>query len=171
VDINCGRSDAERFLEEVLQGIAAARLHVSARVLVKLHPADAPSHYRSCLARHAGLGIELHSGGDVVDLFDECDVYVSTYSTSLIEAAATGLPVVYYRVNQQRLGPPFAADEYLSGRCVASPEQLAQLLADRYALTRPAPRGWAQRYLGPTDGAVDRVLAAIEARVPAEARR
>jgi PAS domain-containing protein len=165
IDLNCRRSDAERFLDEVLDGIAAARAHVSAEVVVKLHGSDSPGYHRESLARHPGLEIDLQTDGDVIALFGDCDVYVTTYSTSLIEAAAVGLPVVYYRINAQRLGRPFSDDEFLARRSVSTPAQLASLLADRDALAVPPPGDWVERYLGPTERAVERIIAAVEEQV------
>jgi hypothetical protein len=162
IDLNCRRSDAERFLDEVLTGISAAIGYVSTKVLAKLHPADTPGYYQAILARHSRLAVELRTRGDVIALFDECDVYVTTYSTSLLEAAAIGLPIIYYRVNRQSLSAPFSDDEFLARRSVTSPAQLATLLADRDELATSPPNGWVERYLGPSAGAVDRILAAIE---------
>jgi glycosyltransferase involved in cell wall biosynthesis len=161
IDLNCGRSDAERFLEEVLEGIAAAHGHLDPCVVAKLHPSDAPSYYRTILQRYSQLAVELRSDGDVIDLFDDCDVYVATYSTSLLEAIGAGLPVIYYRVNAQRLGPPFSHDAFLATRSASTPAQLAALLADREALATRPPDDWIEHYLGPSTGAVDRVLSAI----------
>lgn len=165
VDLNCGRSDAERFLEQVLDGIAAAHGHVNPSVVVKLHPADAQSYYGTLLQRHARLAVELRTDGDVIEMFDDCDVYVATYSTSLLEAIAAGLPAIYYRVNAQRLGPPFGGDDFLASRSACTPAQLAALLASREALATGPPDGWIEHYLGPSTGAVDRVLRAIETRI------
>ena len=162
VDLNCGRSDAERFLEQVLDGIAAAHDHVDPSVVVKLHPSDAQSYYGTLLQRHARLVVELRTRGDVIDMFDDCDVYVATYSTSLLEAIAAGLPAIYYQVNAQRLGPPFSDDDFLASRSACTPAQLAALLADREALATGPPDDWIEHYLGPATGSVERVLRAIE---------
>jgi hypothetical protein len=169
IDLNCRRSDSERFLDEILCGIAAADGHVDAAVTVKLHAADAPGYYRESLAHHPRLKVTLQTRGDVIELLADCDIYVTTYSTSLIEAAAIGVPVIYYRVGTQRLAPPFSDDEFLARRCASTPAQLAALLADRDVLQAEPPDGWVERYLGPTSGTVDHVIAAIAASSP-EAR-
>ncbi|HEX3519228.1 MAG TPA: hypothetical protein VHT29_09370 [Solirubrobacteraceae bacterium] len=163
VDLNCGRSDAERFLEQTLAGVAAAGLP-SGEVLVKLHPADEPSYYRELVHRHPELSVEMRSSGDVTSLFTEFDVYVTTYSTSLIEAAAAGMPIIYYRINAQVMGPPFTGDSFLAGRTASTPSELAALLADRDSLMLSPPAGWIEHYLGPTQ-AVDRMLAAIDSHI------
>src|SRR5207302_7096303 len=80
------------------------------------------------LAAHADLSVELLTSGDVVEAFAGADVYVTTHSTSLLEAAALGLPVIYYRVNAQRLHPPFDNDPFMRRRTAASPAELAALL-------------------------------------------
>ena len=152
VDLNCRRSDPERFLDEVLAGIAGALPSVASDVIVKLHPADEPAHYQVVIARHPGLQVELRTRGDVVDMFDEADLYVTTASTSLLEAALM-MPVIFYRVGPQRFQPPFEGDEFLEERTAASASELAALLIDRERLGRhpgrleptlPGPRGSAR---------------------------
>jgi hypothetical protein len=160
IDLNCRRADAERFLGEVLEGISAALPAVRAEVVVKLHPADEPAHYLELLRSFPELEIELTTQGDVVETLGASDIYVTTYSTSLLEAAAS-MPVIYYRVNRQRLGPPFESDGWLGPRTAESAEQLARLLADRALLDQPPPAGWSERYLGPPD-AVAKIAAEIE---------
>jgi len=154
-DLNCRRSDPERFLGEVLEGIAASRRARGAHVLIKLHPADRLESYTSVLGRFAGLELETTRTGDVLDLFSAADAYVTTYSTSLLEAAAVGLPVVYYRVNEQRLHPPFSNDQLMAARTASSPQELAALLDDAGRLELPGGEtvtSWLQEHLGPADG-------------------
>jgi hypothetical protein len=162
IDLNCRRSDAEDFLDQVLEGIAGALPSAASEVVVKLHPADEPAHYRELVARYPQLEVTLTSAGDVVELFAEADIYLTTYSTSLLEAART-MPVVYYRVNEQRLGPPFDGDEYLTPRTASTPGELTALLRDRDRLVA-APPAWIEHYLGPA-GALERIVDAIEGQL------
>lgn len=163
VDLNCRRGDAERFLDDVLTGLAAARPAVADEVVVKLHPADEPAHYQDLLERYSDFHVSLRTAGDISEQFADADLYVTTYSTSLLEAA-TMMPVIYYRVNDQRLGPPFEDDEFLSRRTAATPSELAGLIRDRATLGTSPPAEWLLRYLGPT-GADEQVAAAIEAEL------
>jgi hypothetical protein len=161
MDLNCGRSDVERFTTEVLDGVAEGA--PDARVTLKLHPADEPGHYGELLT---GRAVDVRASGDVLGLFGDADVYVSTYTTSLIEAAAAGLPIVYYRVNPQRIGPPFDGDPWLGRRTATTPAELAALLGDAELLQEPPPPGWIEHVLGPRDGhASDRIWAEISARL------
>ena len=162
-DLNCRRGDAERFLDDVLSGLAAARPAVDDEVFVKLHPADEPAHYRDLIERHPGLHVSLRTDGDVSKLFPHADLYVTTYSTSLLEAARV-MPVIYYRVNDQRIGPPFEDDEFLSQRTASTSAELASLIRDRTPLATAPPSEWLLHYLGPA-GADERVVAAIEAEL------
>ena len=163
VDLNCRRGDAERFLDDVLSGLAAARPAVADEVVVKLHPADEPAHYRDLIERHPDFHVSLRTGGDISEQFAHADLYLTTYSTSLLEAAVM-MPVIYYRVNDQRLGPPFEDDEFLSRRTASTPSELASLIRDRATLATSPPSEWLLRYLGPA-GADERVVAAIEAEL------
>jgi len=162
IDLNCRRSDPERFLEQALEGIARSPRHVGKEVLVKLHSSDPQLHYRAIVKRYPQLRTELRNHGDVIELFHDFDVYLTTYSTSLLEAVAVGLPIIYYQVNPQRMGPPFSDDQFLAGRTARTPIELATLLADPASLASPPPDGWIEQYIGPTTGAVDRILSAIE---------
>jgi hypothetical protein len=165
VDLNCRRSDSEFFLRGVLSGIRDSRLARGAGVRLKLHPADRPAYYRSVFAAIPEVPVQIVTEGDVVGEFDTADIYITTYSTSLLEAVARDLPVIYYRVNPQRLHAPFSDDPFLEARTVHSAEELAALLDDP-ALREPlAPEvrdAWVQRYLGATDGrSTERIERAI----------
>lgn len=166
-DINCRRSDPEQFLENVLDGIARSSRAGDAEVTLKLHPADRIDHYKASLDRYGHLRIAVVDAGDVVAMFAEHDIYITTYSTSLIEAVPLGLPVIYHRVNPQRLHPPFSRDDYLGARTATSAEGIAQLLDDPGTFDvsdAAAANEWAERYLGPTDGqSAQRVIDAIDA--------
>lgn len=145
IDLNCRRSDAERFTAEVLGAVADAL--PGAAVTLKLHPADNPDHYE-------GLGdVDLVTRGDVGALFGAADVYITTYSTSLLDAVATGLPVVYHAVNRQRIGPPFDGDAWLGRRTSHTRAELAALLREPARLAEPPPQGWLDDVLGPEQGA------------------
>jgi hypothetical protein len=166
VDLNCGRSDPERFMAEVLEGIRRSHRARDAAIVVKLHPADRPGTYAGVLPRFADLQIEVVTEGDVVALFREADAYVTTYSTSLLEAAAAGVPFAYYRVNDQRLHPPFSDDPLMAERTAGAPGELARLLDDPDFCDlgeEARARAWVERHLGPRDGGnAARVAAALE---------
>ena len=171
-DLNCRRSDPERFLRGVLGGIEQSRRARGAEVLVKLHPADSVEQYDPVVSEFGRLSPRLQLEGDVIALFEWCDVYVTTFSTSLIEAAAMRVPVLYYRVNEQRLHPPFRGDPWLAPRTASSPDELAALLeAGAYEYGREGegdPVAWSEQYLGPRDGqSVRRVIEAVRTETAA----
>ena len=163
-DLNCRRSDPERFLAEVLEGIRRAAIPVE-RIVLKLHPADSPDHYTEILSEFSALPVQVVVSGDIVDLLDECDLHITTYSTTLLEAVALSVPVIYYRVNLQRLHGPFAGDPIIARRTASSPAELAGLLSDSDSEfpSRQDREAWLERYLGPRDGgSVDRIVTTIE---------
>lgn len=166
-DLNCRRSDPERFLAEVLEGIRRAAIPIE-RIVLKLHPADSPDHYAVILSEFSALPIEVVASGDIVDLLDECDLHITTYSTTLLEAVALGVPVIYYRVNLQRLHEPFDGDAIIARRTASSPAELAGLLSkpDSEFPSKLEREAWLERYLGPGDGgSVDRIVATIERHI------
>jgi hypothetical protein len=165
VDLNCRRSDSEVFLTGVLAGIRDSRLARGARVRLKLHPADRPDYYRSIFAALPEVPVDIITQGDVIDEFDSSDLYITTYSTSLLEAVARELPVIYYQVNQQQLHPPFRNDPFLTARTAESPAELSALLDDPALREPPSPEtrdAWVERYLGAADGrSTERIERAI----------
>lgn len=164
-DLNCGRSDPERYLEQVMAGVALGAPEVT--LTLKLHPSDTQD-YATLLGRSAVTDVRVITTGDVCALFADADVYVTTYSTSLLEAAAHGLPVIYYAVNDQRFLPPFGEDSFLEEWTATTPTELAGLLR-RLSDNRPDPielAAWAEQYLGPLDGgSVKRVASALASAV------
>ncbi len=153
----------------MLGGIRNSRLARGAAVRLKLHPADRPDYYRVVFEAVPEVPVQIITQGDVVGEFDTADIYITTYSTSLLEAVARDLPVIYYRVNPSGCTPPFADDPFLEARTAHSAEELAALLDDpglREPL-RPAVRdAWVQRYLGATDGrSTERIERAIMDRL------
>jgi hypothetical protein len=175
VDLNCRRSDSESFLRGVLGGIRESRLARGAAVRLKLHPADRPDYYRAVFGAIPEVPVQIITQGDVVGEFDTADIYITTYSTSLLEAVARDLPVIYYRVNPQRLHAPFADDPFLEARTAHSAQELAALLDDpglREPLGPAVRDAWVQRYLGATDGRsteriADAILATLNDRASA----
>jgi hypothetical protein len=157
-DLNCRRGDGERFLADVLNAIAASTA-ASARVIVKLHPADRVAIYAPLLREHPH--VEAVDIGDVTAMLHDADLYITTYSTSLLHAALIGIPFAYYRVNHQRLHAPFSHDAVMGRRTAATPRELTALL-DGGFLTEPVSPSWAEYYLGPSDGrCTERVAAAV----------
>lgn len=154
-DLNCRRSDPERMLSEILEGIATSMTASEAQITLKLHPADAPDVYEQIIDRHSDLDLRVVQRGDVSDLFAGSDIYITTYSTSLLEAAAAGLPFVYFRVNEQQLHPPFSGDRVMSAHTVTSASGFARMLDSDAPPAMPAgdeAAAWLRRFTGPGDG-------------------
>jgi hypothetical protein len=153
-DVNCRRGDPERFLAMILAGIDASTVRPT-RVVVKHHPADRVD-YRTAVDAYRALDVELRTTGDVSQMFGDADVYITTHSTSILDALAAGLEVLYVRVNDQVIHPPFSSDDaVMASRTAASSDQLAALLSA--PTPPPLPAGsamgqWRAEFLGPRDG-------------------
>lgn len=168
VDLNCRRSDPEAFLETILEAVAASSWASDQPVTVKLHPADNAGHYEHILKRFADLDVRLVTEGDVVDLFTSHRIYVTTYSTSILEAVRAGVPIAFFHSNNQVLHPPFSDDEILGALTAADAETLTTLIdaasADPADAPDPQTDRWIEMYLGPADRrSADRIIAAIDA--------
>jgi hypothetical protein len=101
-----------------------------------------------------------------VSLFRPGDTYVTTHSTSLLQAAQMGLRFFYLAVNGQRLHRPFRRDDPVLGpRTADSAAGLAALLdADEPPTSREELAAWIEYHVGPVDGrCTERVEAALRA--------
>ena len=111
-----------------------------------------------------------HGEADLTALIAGCDVFVSQYSSSLLEAIVLGKPTVFVEL---RDGPPFYPfdDEGMAQR-VTRREEVAPALAKALEEAAPSPtrqkekeqrQRFFARHVEPFDGqAVERIAAAVE---------
>jgi hypothetical protein len=129
-DINCRYSDNERYLDDILTVIRSyeEKNGRSIHVALRPHPSDSPEFYRWYLDRSGFPGIEIRSGGGFQECVSGFDLFFGSYSTTVFESAAMGIPVIFYHPCNQMLYPPY------DGSCNDLPsafsrEELARVFA------------------------------------------
>jgi len=144
--------------------VAGACAAAGVQMKVKLHPQQSAERegemYRRAMAAAGAEGAVIpHGAADLGALISACDVFVSQFSTSLLDAIVLGKPTVFVEL---RPGPPFYPfDDFGMARRVTEPGQMLSALQE--ALRGPAPseearKAFAQRHLEPLDGhALDRM--------------
>jgi hypothetical protein len=118
---------------------AAARIP-GAKVVVKLHPrAQDPSHIQQAAAEFPALSFQIASAQSLRQLLSGCDCVLSCVSSSGIEAASVGLPVI--QLLPVGSGDVLPAEDFGLVGSACTQEELDALL-DR---TLASPRGLIQK--------------------------
>lgn len=139
--------------------VARACAAAGVRMWVKLHPQQSPQRegamYRRAMAA-AGAGGEIipHGAADLATLISACDVFVSQFSTSILDALALGKPTIFVEL---RPGPPFYPfDDFGMAQRVTEPSQVEAALREALGhrkIPEQARQAFARRHLEPLDGA------------------
>lgn len=108
-DINCRYSDNETYLKDILGVVKkfSDRNNCSINVTLRPHPSESPDFYLWLLRRLGYPEVELDSTKDYHAAALKADLYFGSYSTTLFETAAMGIPVIFYHPCNQILYPPF----------------------------------------------------------------
>ena len=150
--------------------LARACAAVGAEAWVKLHPQQSPDRegemYRRAMEKAGCEGrIIPHGTADLRGLIAACDVFVSQFSTTILEALALGKPVVFVELRE---GPPFYPfDDFGAAIRVTRPDEaepaLRRAMSDEGRSQMQAARAeFSARHLEPWDGhALERMAQAI----------
>lgn len=108
-DINCRYSDSEKYLNDVLATIKkyGTKNNHKLHIAIRPHPSDFLEFYRWYLEKSGFPGIELKPAGDFQEIVSNYDLFIASYSTTIFEAAAMEIPVMFYHPCNQVLYPPF----------------------------------------------------------------
>jgi len=108
-DINCHYRDSEKYLNDILSVIGNynQEQHGQLQIALRPHPSDNPDFYRWYLARLGYSDIPLELEGNFQNVVARHDMYFGSYSTTIFEAAAMGIPVIFYHPCNQIMYPPF----------------------------------------------------------------
>lgn len=124
-------------------------------IIIKVRPNAVLEQYRNFVNEYfPGLDILLEQSAPMIDVLKKLDLYISFYSQTLIEAACLGIPVIYFKRDNELLDPPFdGASEIVS---VDSIDDLIQAYLDfENSHERFNPflnKSVLEKYVGPLDG-------------------
>lgn len=87
-------------------------------------------------------------------VLDKADFFISIYSQTLFEASCLGIPVVYHKVDQEFLDPPFdGSSEIVTTRDILGLEQaLLDFLSGSRRFDPFLDKMVMEKYIGPLDG-------------------
>jgi hypothetical protein len=156
VDLNSFVAVEFEFLSAVLSSLQQVKdSGQPLKVIIKVRPNGYRSQYEQFVAKYyPTLVDEIVDSIPMRDVLERADFYISIYSQTLFEASCLGVPVVYYRADNEIIHPPFDMSSELV--TVTSEKDLVQALFDfvngdcRYDAF--LDRKIMEKYVGPLDG-------------------
>lgn len=157
IDLNSYVAIEFEFINDILE-ILENKSPLITSIVLKTRANNFKSQYEEFIDKHWNTSknrILFSEIDDFSNFVAYCDVYISTYSQTLFEAAAAGVPSVYYKKDVETLYPPFDG----SGELMTAPNREAlKILIDKVLdkksnLTSMIPSlDYIEEYVGKVDG-------------------
>ncbi len=144
------------FLSDILDAIIeVSEFSEKAKIVIKVRPNGFLSQYEKFIDKYfPKLNIFLVQNTSMIDVFHNCDLYISIASQTLFEASCLGIPVIYYKNDREVLNAPFDSRSELP--TFHSSEGLAKALRDFSnsidEFGNFQDRKVMEKYVGPLDG-------------------
>ncbi len=98
----------EKYIVDILQGLRSFKDKIEITIRNKPNEVD---EYYSYLIRHYSSipheQINVSSEGDFSEIINDYDIFISTYSTAVFEAAMSGKYCIFYQATGMKIQPPF----------------------------------------------------------------
>lgn len=156
IDLNSFLAVEFEFLKEVLSAIDEFRGEVeSIRVILKVRPNGYREQYKLFTEEYFPNIVDcIVDKGTMRELLTESDLFISIYSQTLFEASCLGIPVIYHKVEQEIMDPPFDCNSEL-----VTTQNRSDLLKALHDFKNSTERFEAfldktvmEKYVGPLDG-------------------
>lgn len=124
-------------------------------IILKVRPNGVLAQYSSFISEYfPDLDVDLIRQVPISHVLSKTDLYISIYSQTLFEASCLGIPVIYYKKDQEFLDPPFDTKSEL-----VTVDTVLDLKRAFYDFKASDPRfdkfldrSVMEKYLGPLDG-------------------
>lgn len=156
VDLNSYVAVEFDFMFDVLSGIQSAKQSgLETNVIIKVRPNGYSHQYKNFVDEYfPELTIEIIDSKPMLEVLKQADLYISINSQTLFEASCLGIPVIYYKKDNEILPPPFNYNHELV--TVSTVGGLVQGINDSINdSSRFSPfldRSVMEKYIGPLDG-------------------
>ena len=156
IDLNSFLAVEFDFLEQVLLAIQSlVEKGQVIKVILKVRPNGYSRQYEEFTEEFfPGLVNTIFCDESMHTFFDQCDLYISTYSQTLFEASCLGIPVIYHKSDFEMSHPPFDGNtELVTTYDVNSlKNKLEQFLLGNDQFDAFLNRAVMEKYVGPLDG-------------------
>lgn len=155
VDLNSYVAVEFDFMFDVLTALSKIKKQKSIKVIIKTRPNGYKWQYEHFVEKYfKGVVDEIVDNVAMFDVLRLADFYISIYSQTLFEASCLGVPVVYYRKDNEIMDPPFDGKSELV--TVSTIDELVKAFFDfQSSNERFSPflsRDVMAKYVGPLDG-------------------
>jgi hypothetical protein len=124
-------------------------------IIIKIRPNAVLGQYMNFVNEYfPDLDIQLEQSAPMIDILKKLDLYISFYSQTLIEAACLGIPVIYYKKDNEFHDPPFdGASEIVSTDSINGLMQAyLDFKSSHDRFNTFLNRSVLEKYVGPLDG-------------------
>jgi len=158
IDLNSYVAFEFDFLYDVLsaiQNVASSR-NLIININIKVRSNGFIEQYKSFVSEYFPLlkSVNFIDSIPIQSILEKTDFYISFYSQTLFEASALGIPVVYYRKDNEIMDAPFDGNsELVTSYSVKELEQsIVDFLEDNPRYSEFLKRDAMEKYIGPLDG-------------------
>lgn len=144
------------FMHDVLSALKEVKeLGTNLKVIIKVRPNGYYKQYQKFVDEFfPSLVVEIIALKPMKEVLQSADLYISINSQTLFEASSMGIPIIYYKKDNEVLPPPFDNNPDLV--TVSTPMDLTQVIKDfrtDSSLFHPfLTKGVMEKYVGPIDG-------------------
>lgn len=144
----------EMHRRSILAVVEASRLLPEVDFVIKPHPGENPVAYQSILENSNTGSIELVTKGSIRPLLEECDLVVTVFSTSGVEAMLLNRPVLVLNLSAEPPLAPYLWAAALVTEAEALPGMISRILTDAPFRAELVEKGgrFVDEYLGSRDG-------------------
>jgi hypothetical protein len=124
-------------------------------IIIKVRPNGVLEQYRSFVDEYfAGLEVEFLRTVPIIEVLRTVDLYISIYSQTLFEASCLGIPVIYYKIDDEYLDPPFDGKSELTtlGTVKGLKQAFCDFKAGNPRFDAFLDKSVMEKYIGPLDG-------------------
>ena len=157
IDLNSYAAIEFEFLQDILK-ILESRSNFITSVVLKTRSNNVRKQYEDFLLRFWNRSLNqivISKDSNFSSFVASCELYISTYSQTLFEAAASGVAPIYYKKDTESLFPPFDG----SGALMTAPNPevletyLEEILTKKSSLNSIIPGlDYIEEYVGQIDG-------------------
>lgn len=144
------------FMFDVLSALSRiVETGINLEIIMKIRPNGYKYQYEEFVKKFfSHLSIEIIDTMQMKEVLQKSDFYISIYSQTLFEASCLGIPVVYYKKDNEIMDPPFDSKSELV--TVSTIEDMVQAFYDFQCEDRRYDgflnRTVMEKYIGPLDG-------------------
>jgi hypothetical protein len=156
IDLNSFLAVEFEFLHDVLSSIRELGDEVpSIRVVLKVRPNGYREQYQLFTDEYFPEVVDvIVDTAPMREVLDESDLFISIYSQTLFEASCLGIPVIYHKIDQEIIDPPFDGKSELVTTHDRSDllKAMRDFLNDDVRFNAFMDKSVMEKYVGPLDG-------------------